>query len=40
MNIDWSQFKPLASLAGGFVIALATALFVHGKFLAGAERSR
>ena len=28
MNIDWSHFTPWASLAGGAVIGLATALFL------------
>ena len=28
MNIDWSHFTPWASLAGGVVIGLATALFL------------
>ncbi len=30
MNIAWSQFTPWASLAGGLVIGLATALFLFG----------
>jgi uncharacterized membrane protein YedE/YeeE len=30
MKIDWSHFTPWASLAGGFVIALATALYLFG----------
>jgi uncharacterized protein len=30
MNIDWAQFTPWASLAGGLVIGLATALFLFG----------
>ena len=30
MNIDWSHFTPWASLSGGFVIALATALYLFG----------
>ena len=28
MNIDWAQFTPWTSLAGGVVIGLATALFL------------
>lgn len=28
MNIDWTHFTPLASLAGGLLIGLAAALFV------------
>lgn len=30
MNIAWSQFTPWASLMGGLVIGLATALFLFG----------
>jgi uncharacterized membrane protein YedE/YeeE len=30
MNVDWSHFTPWASLAGGFAIALATALYLFG----------
>ena len=30
MTIDWPQFTPWASLAGGLVIGLATALFLFG----------
>ena len=30
MNIDWAHFTPWASLAGGLVIGLATALFLFG----------
>jgi uncharacterized protein len=30
MNIDWVRFTPWASLAGGVVIGLATALFLLG----------
>ena len=30
MHIDWSHFTPWASLAGGIVIALATALYLFG----------
>jgi uncharacterized membrane protein YedE/YeeE len=30
MSIDWLHFTPWASLAGGFVIALATALYLFG----------
>jgi uncharacterized membrane protein YedE/YeeE len=30
MSIDWSHFTPWASLAGGIVIALATALYLFG----------
>lgn len=30
MTIDWDQFTPWASLAGGLVIGLATALFLFG----------
>jgi uncharacterized membrane protein YedE/YeeE len=30
MNIDWVHFTPWASLAGGVVIALATALYLFG----------
>ena len=30
MNIDWSHFTPWASLAGGLLIGLATALFLLG----------
>lgn len=30
MNIDWGHFTPWASLTGGFVIALATALYLFG----------
>lgn len=30
MSIDWVQFTPWASLAGGVVIGLATALFLFG----------
>jgi uncharacterized membrane protein YedE/YeeE len=30
MNIDWNHFTPWASLAGGVVIALATALYLFG----------
>jgi hypothetical protein len=30
MTIDWTAFTPLASLAGGLLIALATALFLFG----------
>ena len=30
MTIDWVRFTPWASLAGGLVIALATALFLFG----------
>lgn len=30
MSIAWSQFTPWASLAGGLVIGLATALFLFG----------
>ena len=30
MNIDWAHFTPWASLAGGMVIGLATALFLFG----------
>lgn len=28
MNIDWTHFTPWASLAGGLVLGLATALFI------------
>ena len=30
MTIDWAQFTPWTSLAGGLVIGLATALFLFG----------
>ena len=30
MNIDWSHFTPWASLSGGVLIALATALYLFG----------
>lgn len=30
MSIDWSHFTPWASLSGGVVIALATALYLFG----------
>lgn len=30
MNIDWTHFTPWASLAGGLVIGLATALYLLG----------
>ncbi len=30
MSIDWTQFTPWASLAGGLVLALATALYLLG----------
>ena len=30
MTIDWAHFTPWASLAGGLVIGLATALFLFG----------
>ncbi len=30
MTIDWGQFTPWASLAGGLVIGLATALYLFG----------
>ena len=30
MSIDWSRFTPWASLSGGIVIALATALYLFG----------
>ena len=30
MSIDWSHFTPWASLSGGLVIALATALYLFG----------
>ena len=30
MTIDWPQFTPWASLAGGLVIGLATALYLFG----------
>ncbi len=30
MTIDWTHFTPWASLAGGIVIALATALYLFG----------
>jgi len=30
MNIDWTHFTPWASLAGGVLIALATALYLLG----------
>ncbi len=30
MNIAWTQFTPWASLAGGLVIGLATALYLFG----------
>lgn len=30
MNIDWAHFTPWASLAGGLVIGVATALFLFG----------
>jgi hypothetical protein len=30
MNVAWSQFTPWASLAGGLLIGLATALFLFG----------
>jgi uncharacterized membrane protein YedE/YeeE len=30
MSIDWARFTPWASLAGGIVIALATALYLFG----------
>ena len=30
MTIDWSHFTPWASLCGGLVIALATALYLFG----------
>ena len=30
MNIDWAHFTPWASLSGGLVIALATALYLFG----------
>lgn len=30
MNIDWTHFTPWASLSGGIVIALATALYLFG----------
>ena len=30
MSIDWAHFTPWASLAGGLVIGLATALFLFG----------
>jgi uncharacterized protein len=30
MNIDWTHFTPWASLAGGVLIALATALYLFG----------
>lgn len=30
MNMEWTQFTPWASLAGGAVIGLATALFLLG----------
>jgi uncharacterized membrane protein YedE/YeeE len=30
MHIDWTHFTPWASLSGGFVIALATALYLFG----------
>ena len=30
MSIDWTHFTPWASLAGGLVIALATALYLFG----------
>jgi uncharacterized membrane protein YedE/YeeE len=35
MTIDWLHFTPWASLAGGLVLGLATALFmlVHGRIL-------
>jgi uncharacterized membrane protein YedE/YeeE len=30
MNIDWTHFTPWASLSGGILIALATALYLFG----------
>jgi uncharacterized membrane protein YedE/YeeE len=30
MNVDWAHFTPWASLAGGLVIGVATALFLFG----------
>jgi uncharacterized protein len=35
MNIDWNHFTPWASLAGGLVLGLATAMFilVNGRIL-------
>ena len=35
MNIDWAHFTPFASLAGGIILGLASAIFilVNGRIL-------